>query len=185
MNTKLNISNIVIYFSIVIIVTFLTFFFHEMAHWIAYEALGYDAGFTLNTANVKDKTITLTKVQKIITSGAGPLFTIIQALFFFYWLKRKDNFLVYPFLFIPFAMRLAAGLANIFGPNDEGRISLHLGLPIYIIPILIILFLFWLVFKTSKRNKYSLKLNLFSFLFSLLTIILIAFLDQKFNIQFI
>ena len=116
----LNKSNIITIFIVVLVGTFLSFFFHEMAHWVSYELLGYDAGFTLNKANIKDKSITLPKSVKLISSAAGPVFTMIQALFFYFLLKKKNSFLLYPFLFIPFAMRLAAGFANVFGPNDEG-----------------------------------------------------------------
>jgi hypothetical protein len=181
----LNKSNIIIVFTVVLIGTFLSFFFHEMAHWAAYELLGYDAGFTLNTANIKDKSISLPKKVKLIASAAGPVFTIIQALFFFFFLNKKKSFLLYPFLFIPFSMRLAAGFANVFGPNDEGRVSLYLNLPMYVIPILVILFLFYLVYKITKKNNYRLKDNLIIYGFSLIGIITVVFLDQKFNLQFI
>ncbi|MFT6994871.1 MAG: hypothetical protein ACJA1P_001610, partial [Maribacter sp.] len=36
------------YLAVLILATFLTFFFHEMSHWIAYEVLGYNAGFSIN-----------------------------------------------------------------------------------------------------------------------------------------
>ena len=71
---------------------------HEFSHWIAYELLGFNAGFTLNTTNLKNSSIVLSNTQRIITSGAGPLFTIIQAVVFYFILKRKDNILLYPFL---------------------------------------------------------------------------------------
>lgn len=55
-----------------------------MSHWIAYELLGYDAGFTLNGASVKDKAIQLSQTERIITSASGPIFTIIQAIVFYF-----------------------------------------------------------------------------------------------------
>jgi hypothetical protein len=86
-------NNIILYTSVLALASFLTFFFHEMSHWVSYELLGYDAGFTLNTANLKDSEIVLSKTQKIITSGSGPLFTILQALFVFFCIKEKKEFI--------------------------------------------------------------------------------------------
>jgi hypothetical protein len=40
----------------------------------------------------------LSKTQKIITSGSGPLFTILQALFVFFVLKKRRNLFLYPSL---------------------------------------------------------------------------------------
>lgn len=181
----LNLKNTFKYFLLVVISGFITFLFHEMGHWLSYELLGYKAGFTLNTSNIKDTSLTLSKYEKLISDAAGPIITIIQALVVFYWLKNKNNFFIYPLLFIPFVMRLAAGFANIIQANDEGRISTTLGFPIYIIPIMIIFLLLFLVLKTSKRNQYTLKDNTITFFFSLITIILIVFLDNKFDIQII
>jgi hypothetical protein len=52
-------------------------------------------------------------------------------------------------------MRLGAGVANIFEPNDEGRISLYFGLNLYTIAFIVVGFLFFLVYKTSKRHYKS------------------------------
>jgi len=172
------------YFSIVILATFLTFFFHEFFHWVAYELLGYEAGFTLNTSSLKDE-VTLTNVEKIITSGAGPLFTIVQALVFFVILKKYNNKLLYPFLFIPFIMRLGATWANQFNPNDEGRISLILGLNLYTISSIVVIFLLTLIIITSRKNKYSILFNVLTYFISTLCMIGLVYLDTVFKVQII
>lgn len=178
-------NNILQYFGIVLIVTFLSFIFHEMAHWVSYELLGFDAGFTLNTASIKDKNIELTKSQKMISDAAGPIFTICQAIFFYFLLRKKNVFFLYPFLFTPFVQRLMAGIFNTFQPNDEGRISLNLGLNLYSISIIVTLFLFWLAYRVSKKNQYSFKTNSITFIFCVISTLIIVFLDKKFHIQFI
>lgn len=178
-------NNIILYTIVLVIASFLTFFFHEMCHWIAYELLGYDAGFTLNTSNLKSPKIELSKIQRIITSGSGPLFTIFQAIFFYFVLKKRNNIMLYPFLFLPFVMRFGAGIANVFSPNDEGRISLYLGLNMYTLSFVVVSFLFILVYKTSKRKKYDIKTNIFTFIMALLLILLISYADNKFNLRFI
>ncbi|MFK8059652.1 MAG: hypothetical protein AB8B78_06115 [Polaribacter sp.] len=173
------------YTAILIIATFITFFFHEMCHWIAYELLGYDAGFTLNGASVKNSNLKLTKTQRIITSAAGPIFTICQAIVFYFILRKHKNILLYPFLFLPFIMRLGAGWANKFQPNDEGRISLDLGLNLYIVSTIVVVFLFFLVFKISKKNKISIIFNTITFLISIILLFSLAYLDSKYKIRFV
>ncbi|WP_432411392.1 hypothetical protein [Rasiella sp. SM2506] len=173
------------YIGVMIIATFLTFFFHEMSHWIAYELLGYDAGFTLNGASVKDSSIKLTKAHRIITSASGPIFTIIQGIVFYFILKKHKIIMLYPFLFLPFIMRLGATWANLFQPNDEGRISLDLGLNLYTISTIVVVFLFFLVFKISKKNKLSVVLNIITFIVSLILLFGLAFIDSKYKIRFV
>ncbi|HAA15763.1 MAG TPA: hypothetical protein DCE41_30265 [Cytophagales bacterium] len=173
------------YVGVMIIATFFTFFFHEMSHWIAYEWLGYDAGFTLNGASVKDDAITLSKTHRMITSSAGVLFTIVQGIVFFNILKKRQSILLYPFLFLPFVMRVGATWANRFQPNDEGRISLDLGLPLYAVSSVVVVILFLLVFGTSRRNKISMGINLITFLLSIAMILGLVFLDAKFKVRIV
>lgn len=173
------------YVVLLIIATFVTFFFHEMSHWIAYELLGYDAGFTLNGASVKDKSISLTQTHRMITSAAGPMFTVIQAVVFYFILKKHKNILFYPFIFLPFIMRLGASWANQFKPNDEGRISLDLGLDLYAISTIVVAFLLYLIYKTSKRNKISIMFNIITFIISGLLLFGLTYLDSKYKIRFV
>lgn len=181
----MNFKELTKYIGVMIVATFVTFFFHEMSHWIAYELLGYNAGFTLNGASLKDSSIKLTKAHRIITSASGPIFTICQAIVFYFILNKHKNIMLYPFLFLPFVMRLGAGWANIFQPNDEGRISLDLGLNLYVISIIVVLFLFFLVFKISKKNKISLIQNIITFIASIILVFSLVYLAFKFTIRFV
>lgn len=181
----MNFSTLTKYVAIMIAATFLTFFFHEMSHWIAYELLGYDAGFTLNGASVKDKAIKLPKMHRIITSISGPVFTIVQAIVFYYILKKHKSKMLYPFLFLPFIMRLGATWANQFQPNDEGRVSLDLGLNLYALSTIVVAFLFFLVFKISRKNKYSIVFNIITFIVAAVLLFSLAYLDSKYKIRFV
>ncbi len=168
-----------------VVATFFIFFFHEMSHWIAYEILGYDAGFTLNGASVKDASIALPTSHRMIASAAGPVFTIIQAIVCFFILKKHQHVFIYPFLFMPFLMRLGAGWANRFEPNDEGRISLEMGLNLYVVSAVVVGFLFFLVFKTSRRNTYSVLVNIITSVVGILLLFAVAYLDVKHKIRFV
>lgn len=184
-SNKMNFIDLTKYIGVMIIATFLTFFFHEMSHWIAYELLGYDAGFTLNGASVKNTSIKLTKAHRIITSASGPIFTIIQGIVFYFVLKKHKNIMLYPFLFLPFIMRLGATWANRFQPNDEGRISLDLGLNLYTTSTIVVAFLLFLVFKISKKNKLSIAVNIITFIVSIILLFSLVFIDSKYKIRFV
>jgi len=173
------------YFAVLILATFGTFFFHEMSHWISYELLGYDAGFTLNGASLKDSTIELSKAHRIITSASGPIFTIIQGIVFYFILIKRKNIMLYPFLFLPFVMRLGATWANQFEPNDEGRISLDLGLNLYVVSIAVVAFLFFLIYRVSRKNRFSLLFNIITFIVSILLLFGLTYLDYKYKIRFV
>jgi len=168
-----------------ILATFITFFFHEISHWLSYELFGYDAGFTLNGASLKDSTIKLSKTHRIVTSASGPLFTIFQGILFYFILRKHNSIMLYPFLFLPFIMRLGASWANQFQPNDEGRISLDLDLNLYAISTIVVAFLFLLVFKISRKNKFSIRLNIITFIISVVLLFGLAFLDAKYKIRFV
>ncbi|MRX26556.1 hypothetical protein [Kangiella sp. HZ709] len=172
-------------FGIVFLVTLLSFFFHELFHWVAYELLGYKAGFSLNYAAVKDKELILSYGEKLVSSAAGPIFTILQAVICYYLLKSKDSIVLYIIMFAAFVQRLMAGIFNIFQPNDEGRISLALGLPLFTISTVVVCFLFYLVYKTSKEKKYTVKDNALFFIYSIVAITTIVFVDNQFTIQFV
>ena len=168
-----------------VLATFLTFFFHEMCHWLSYEFMGYDAGFTLNGASMKNSAIELSKTQRIITSGSGPLFTICQAIVLYFILKKHKSIMLYPFLFLPFIMRLGAAWANKFEPNDEGRISLDLGLNLYVVSIIVVALLLFLVYRISRKNGYSLMFNGITFVASAILLLALTYLDFKYKIRFV
>lgn len=173
------------YFAIMVFATFFTFFFHEMAHWVAYELLGYDAGFTLNGASVKDDQIELPKVHRMITSAAGPVFTLIQGFAAYYLIQKYKLLELYPFIFLAFVMRLGAGWANQFQPNDEGRISLDLGLPLYTISAIVVEILLYWLYRSSKALNISWKINVLYFVLSGLLIFGLVYLDAKFKIRIV
>ncbi len=181
----MNLRQVIAYIAIIFTATLVTFILHEMAHWVAYESLGYSAGFRLNFANAKDPAVQLSDAEKIITSFSGPLFTIIQAFICYLILRNRNQIFLYPFLFVPFVMRLGAAWANQFSPNDEGRVSLILGLNLYAISVIVVLIHFVLIYLIARKNSYSLKINALTFLFSLVGIILIVYLDQIYRFEFV
>jgi len=142
--------NPITYIFICAVAVFLSFFLHELAHWATGEILGYKMALTLNSSYPLNEFYFKPWHQMAISAG-GPLFTLIQAIAFFFIIKRMHNALLYPFLFIPLYMRLLAGVMNLFNLNDEGRIGHELGIGVYTISAIVCTLLFYLVYKTSKQ----------------------------------
>ncbi|MDY8137265.1 hypothetical protein [Aquimarina sp. 2201CG5-10] len=173
-----------IYIVFLFIAVLLSCFFHEFAHWITGELLGNKMSMSLNGASpISGKYINDWNAN-IITISA-PIFTVLQAVIFYFIADKTKNINSYPFLFFPFVYRFFAGLANMFGPNDEGRFGLSFGLGLYTISILFSSFLLFLILRFSIRNKISLKFNLITFFLCSISLLLIVFMDQYFKIKII
>lgn len=180
MAAKINFKYIIILF----IAVFLSCFFHEFAHWLTGEILGNKMTMSLNRVSSISGDYKSKWHENVITISA-PIFTIIQAIAFYFIMNRNKSIYLYPFLFFPFVYRLSAGLANMLGPNDEGRFGMSFGLGLYTISILFCSFLFFLIYKTSLKNKFGLMFNLISFFMCVFALLFITFIDQYFKIKII
>lgn len=161
-----------------------TWLLHEFTHWLTSELLGYESILRLNTVSpIKGQNPTAS--HKALISASGPVITIIQAVIAFVILNKKGwNKYIYPFLFVPLYMRVLAGFMNFINPNDEGRLGEYLGIGIFTISVLVSLFLFILVYRTSKKYKLTKKLNVLTVLFILIISSILILSDQflKFRI---
>ena len=79
------------YSIIVLIAVFSSFFFHELSHWLAGEMLGYKMTMRLNNVSMTETGISNTLLEKNLISAAGPIFTIIQSIFFYVLMKKNRN----------------------------------------------------------------------------------------------
>lgn len=128
-----------------------TWFSHEFAHWLTGELMTYKMIMTLNGTYPASRKYD-DDFHAFIISAAGPIVTIIQALIVFVIFNLKGWFkYLYPFLFIPFYMRLLAGLMNFINLNDEGRIGEYFGIGVFTLPLLVSAFLFYMVYKISHK----------------------------------
>ncbi len=180
MTHKINLKFIFIVF----IAVFAGTIFHELAHWSIGEILGNKMTATLNATNPVSGELLYEWNRNYITS-AGPVFTILQAILFYFLIIKYKKIELYPFIFFPFVMRLAAGLANFLNANDEGRLGLSFGIGLFTISVFVCSFLFYLVYKTSKRLEIRIKFNLISFFLCCLFFLLLTFIDAKFKIKII
>ncbi|WP_461302933.1 hypothetical protein [Aureisphaera sp.] len=180
MTQKINLTYVLFLF----IAVLLSCFIHEFAHWLTGELLGNRMSMSLNGASPISGKYKHDWHANIITMAA-PIVTVLQAVVFYFVVNKTKNGYLYPFFFFPFVYRFFAGIANSFGPNDEGRFGLSLGIGLYTVSILFCGFLFFLIFKFSRKNNVSLKFNLVTFLLCAIFLLVIVFLDQYFKIKII
>lgn len=172
------------YIFITAIAVFCSFFFHELAHWAAGELLGNNMGMSLNStypvsgAYIKDW-------HASIVDAAGPLFTIIQAIVFYFIINKTGNRIWYPFLLMPFIQRFLAMALTFINPNDEARISQSFGWGLFTLPIIVCAFLFFLVYTISKKNDYSFKFAAITSVWTILFFSILILSDQYFKLQII
>lgn len=159
----------------------LTFFFHELAHLLMGQSLGYEMVMDLNSVNLKKGQSYYSNWHRQLVSAAGPIFTIIQAIFFLIIINKTKKILLYPFLFTAALMRFMATIISaITIANDEARISEWLGIGKMTLPIIVTLLLITFCIKTTKSIKLNWKFNLITFLITSVNITALVYLNQYF-----
>jgi hypothetical protein len=159
-------------------VLFLSFVLHELAHWSVGEWLGYDMRMSLNHAAPRGGVFDSPRDAFLVTC-AGPAFTVLQALVALLLIRRSGWLLAYPVLFAGFFMRFAALVVSVANPNDEARMSVHLGWNMWVLPALVVASLLALTFAGSRRLRLGWKTNLASYLISSAVFALIVFADAR------
>ena len=170
------------YILLTAVAVFLSFELHELAHFFTGEYLGNKMAMTLNTGYPVNG-FYLKEWQYTVVSAAGPLFTILQALVFYFLLKRNNNYYLYPWLLIPLFMRFSAMVLSFRNPNDEARISTSLGMGMFTLPLLVSIFLFFLVLKINQKYSYTKRFNFISVLLIIFFYSAIILIDQYFHIR--
>ncbi len=170
------------YFLIILVAVIFTWIIHEFAHWFTAKLLGYESIMKLNGTFYADGE-NPTEWHKIIVSASGPIITILQGFVAFLFLKRKWNIYLYPLLFIAFYMRFLAGLFNFINLNDEGRISVFLGIGTFTVSLIVSGFLFYMVYKISKTYNLNWKFQLLTTLFVMLTSSILILSDMHYGIR--
>ena len=165
------------YILVAIAAVLLTWLLHEFAHWLCGELLGNEMGMTFNSSYPRQEAYKKPWHATLISS-AGPLLTLMQAIVFYRLLKKAGTYLLFPFLFTPFYMRLLAGVMNLINLNDEGRVSNDLGLGTYTLPVIIAGILFYFVYDIIKARKFGAKFIVGNILLTMLLSSIIIIADQ-------
>ena len=159
------------------IVVVLTFLAHELAHWLAGTMLGYDMAVSLNGASPRGGFSS--ERDAFLVSGAGPLITVIKGLLAYWWTRRSNQPTAYALLFVAWFMRFAAAFVSLMHPNDEARMSLALGWNMWVLPGLVVAFLFALTWAASRRLRIGWKTNIAAYVLCSAAFAAIVFLDAK------
>jgi hypothetical protein len=157
---------------------------HEFSHWATCEQLGYSCFLRLNAAG----SLTESHIQWhfVVIDAAGPLLTLLTACGVFYLIVKRGFKSLVPVLLACFAMRLLASIFGVFAMhNDEARISVWLGLAPHVLPFIICLFLFFLVYKASSKYGISIQQNAFHLVIIYLFFFLIIAVDQKYHFRLV
>ena len=167
------------YIMICLIAVFLTFVFHELAHYLTGTLLGYDMQMTLNSVNLIEGQQYEADWQKQLVSISGPIFTIIQAIIFYRILKKNKTLMLYPFLIVTAIMRfMATVISMLSGANDEARVSEWLGIGKMTLPIIVTLFLIFLCIKATQKLKIHWLVNVVTFFIISIGITALVYIDQ-------
>lgn len=170
------------YILFVAIAVLATWILHEFAHWAMGEYLGYDMGLTLNTAYPVSHNFKFSIDYQFI-SIAGPLITIIEAIVVFILLKKKRNAYLFAVLLTCFYMRLMAMGLSVGNPNDEARVSEFAGLGKFTLPVIVNVFLFYLVYNIIKQHRFKAGFIAITFALIILFSSIIILSDQYFKIR--
>jgi hypothetical protein len=152
-----------------------TFFVHELFHWLAGTAFGYPMHVTLN--RVWPATA-VTPLHAALISAAGPLATYAQAGLGYSMVARGPSIVGFAMVYMAFFMRLIATAVSVFNPNDEARISQALGIGLWTLPALVVVALFVLVFRASRRLRLSFREQLVCYLVASAVVTLIVGADR-------
>lgn len=161
-----------------------SFFVHEFAHWTMGELLGNEMRMTLNTGYPVAGKYNQDWHYPII-SAVGPLTTLLQAIIFFFLIKKYSNRNLYPFLFICFYLELLSSIMTFRNPNDLGRIGSYLNIGLFTLPVLFTAIHFTLLYKTSKRENYERKFVVTTLLLIILFSSMWILTNQKFKVTLI
>jgi hypothetical protein len=169
------------YILMTLIAVGLSWLIHEFAHWATGELLGNAMSMTLNTAYPRSGNYKAEN-DAMIVDAAGPIITLIQALVFYFILRKSGGNLLFPFLLVPLYMRTVAGIMNFINLNDEGRISRDLGIGPLTIPLLVFGILGYLAYTTSTFKGYNGKFIASSILLIMLLSSVLILVDQALKI---
>jgi hypothetical protein len=169
----------IIFYLIMFLVVIVTMVMHEIVHWIAGTALGYEMYFQLTKAGLVDG-VWRSEGDYALVSIAGPVFTFALGAFGA-WLAiaRRVRF-GYELIFTAFMQRaLAMGMSAIFIPNDEARVSLYLGLPWWVLPLVFVAPLLALTIWASRALRFGWLVNFLCYVTVSLAFTLVVFADGQ------
>ena len=137
-------------------IAFLSYLFHEFGHWSLGELFGNDMTMNLNNCSPTSGSFS-DESAKLWSAIGGPAFTIFQALIFLVITQKTKSIYAYSVLFFAVFMRFFSLVFGGLSLQDEAGISNMLHLNIYLVPAVVLLILFTILWKGSRVTKLKMK----------------------------
>ncbi len=151
---------------------------HEAAHYFMGRALGYDMWITFNQAGLVEGDYD-SLLHRNLVSVAGPVVTALQAVLAWWFIRKSNALWAYSLVFLAFWTRALAMVISLMGDaNDEARISLSLGLPIWVLPSISVAFMLVFTVLSSRSLRAGWKGNLVAYFGASIVTTLIVYSDQ-------
>ena len=152
-----------------------TFVIHEAGHWLAAIALGHDAYYGLNGAGARGA---IPASHAALISIAGPVVTVVQGVAAFLIARRRPGLTAFAVLWSAAFMRLAAAGLSLIMLNDEARVSVFLGWPAFVLPVLVAGGLIALTVVIGVQLRLSWKAWVMSWLVGSAAVSAVVYLDM-------
>ena len=151
---------------------------HEGAHYLMGRALGYRMWISFNQVGLVEGDYA-SLLHRNLVSAAGPMITAVQAVLAWWFVRKTKALWAYALVFLTVWTRLLALVISLVSiPNDEARISLSLGLPIWVLPSISVAFMLWFTVLASRTLQVGWKGNLVAYLGASIVTPLIVFSDK-------
>ncbi len=159
-------------FLLFIPVSYATYLFHELGHWVIGEVLGNSMVYSLNYVWPMNGRY-INDSQEVFILIGGPVFTILLSILSLLVIERYKTIYAYPFVFFQMFIRLFSLVFGGFSNQDEAKISAILNLGTYTVAVVVLLLLFLIVLKASRTLRISLKNNAYFLTMSTLGALLV------------
>ena len=130
----------------------LTYFMHEYAHWIVYRFYGIDAQLSLNTIELSQEDLVLTKGQQFLIYGSGVFFSLFQGITGYVIALNRDLYFGSSLLLSAAVFRWTAILQGIVSSSDEIKMSQAMGVHDIVWPLIISGSFFLMIFYVYTRG---------------------------------
>ena len=130
----------------------LTYFLHEYVHWIVYRFYGIDALLFLNTIELSQEDVALTKSQQFLIYGSGVFFSLFQGITGYVIALNRDLYFGSSLLLSAAVFRWTAILQGVYSSSDEIKMSQAMGVHDILWPLIISGSFFLMIFYVYTRG---------------------------------
>ena len=137
-------------------IAFGSYLFHEFGHWTFGKLLGNEMTLSLNNSAPQNGEF-INESSALWSAIGGPFFTIIQGLIFLMIIWKTKSIIAYSITFFAVFLRFFSIIFGGINLQDEARISIMIGLNKYLIPVIVLLILFLILWSSNQIMRFNLK----------------------------